>query len=58
VLRRYPNLDVRDATELKAQAASQIDQLLGVVTALLAMAILIALLGIVNTLALSILAHP
>jgi len=54
VLHRYPNLDVRDATELKAQAASQIDQLLGVVTALLAMAILIALLGIVNTLALSI----
>jgi putative ABC transport system permease protein len=54
VLDRYPNLDVRDATELKAQAASQVDRLLGVVTALLAMAILIALLGIVNTLALSI----
>ena len=54
VLHRYPNLTVRDATELKAQAARQINQLLGVVTALLAMAILIALLGIVNTLALSI----
>jgi len=54
VLNRYPNLDVRDAAELKAQAASQINQLLGIVTALLAMAILIALLGIVNTLALSI----
>ena len=53
VLKSYPNLEVRDVTELKAESSRQIEQLLSIVTALLGMALVIALLGIVNTLALS-----
>jgi len=54
VVAGFPNLEVKDQTELKASQSSQIDQLLGIVTGLLLLAIVIALLGIVNTLALSI----
>ena len=43
-----------DQAAFRDKYAGQIDQLLGLVTALLAMAILIALFGIVNTLGLSI----
>jgi putative ABC transport system permease protein len=50
----YPNVTVNDQTEFKAQQADQIDQLLGLISALLGLAILIAFFGIVNTLALSI----
>ena len=54
VVGAYPNVQVQDQTETKEQTAGQVDQLLGLVTALLALALLIALLGITNTLALSV----
>lgn len=50
----FGGLQVQDQTAFREQQAGFIDQLLGLVTALLAMAILIALFGIVNTLGLSI----
>ena len=50
----FGNVEVQDQTAFREQQAGFIDQLLGLVTALLAMAILIALFGIVNTLGLSI----
>ncbi len=50
----YPNVQVQDQTEFKETQAAAIDRFLGLVTALLLMAILIALFGIVNTLGLSI----
>jgi putative ABC transport system permease protein len=51
----YPGAKVLDQTEYKAESLAMVDQMLGLVYALLALAILIALLGIGNTLALSIL---
>jgi putative ABC transport system permease protein len=53
-LQPYPNVDVQDQTEFNQQQQQQIDALLGIITALLLLAIIIALVGIVNTLALSI----
>ncbi len=50
----YPNVEVENQAEAKETYADQIDQLLGLVTALLALALVIALLGITNTLALSV----
>jgi putative ABC transport system permease protein len=50
----YGQVELQDRTEFKAAQAAQIDQLLNVVYALLALAVFIALLGIANTLALSI----
>src|SRR5205823_6542518 len=54
VTRAFPNVKLQDQAQLRATQARQIDQLLGLITALLSLAILIALFGIVNTLALSI----
>ena len=50
----YPNVQVQTKSELVADAESQIDALLAIFTGLLALAIIIAILGITNTLALSI----
>jgi putative ABC transport system permease protein len=50
----YPGANVLDQTEYKEEQMGFVDQLLLLVYALLALAILIALLGIGNTLALSI----
>lgn len=50
----YPGAKVLDQTEYKADQLRFVDQMLGLVYALLALAILIALMGIGNTLALSI----
>ena len=50
----YPGVDVFDQDEFKADQGRSVDQLLALVYALLALAIIIALLGIGNTLALSI----
>ncbi len=50
-----PGAKVLDQTEYKADQTKFIDQLLGLIYAMLALAIVIALLGIGNTLALSIL---
>lgn len=55
VVDQYPGASLLDQTEYKAEQAKFVDQLLGLIYALLALAILIALLGIGNTLALSIL---
>jgi putative ABC transport system permease protein len=51
---RYPNVEVTNQAEAKETYEEQIDQFLGLVTALLALALIIALLGITNTLALSV----
>jgi putative ABC transport system permease protein len=51
VLAGYPNITLQDQAQYKAQ---QVNQLLNLVYGLLALAVLIALIGIANTLALSI----
>jgi putative ABC transport system permease protein len=50
----FPNVELRDQAEFKQQQEDQVNQILGLISALLALSILIALFGIVNTLALSI----
>ncbi|MDN5795900.1 MAG: ABC transporter permease [Intrasporangium sp.] len=50
----FPNAQVRDQAEAAAGRAAAIEQVIGLVTVLLGFAVLIALLGITNTLALSI----
>jgi putative ABC transport system permease protein len=50
----YPNVVVSDPSELTKDAQKQVDQMLGIVTALLLLAVVVAILGIVNTLALSV----
>jgi putative ABC transport system permease protein len=54
VAAEYPGIKVLDQDGFKAQQAQQVDTVLGLVYALLTLAIIIALLGIGNTLALSI----
>jgi len=51
---KYPNVEVQDRAEFKAAKAGDIDTLLNLIYALLGLAIVIALIGISNTLALSI----
>jgi putative ABC transport system permease protein len=50
----FPNVQVQDQTEFKASIRDQVNQLLYLVYALLGLAVVIAVLGIVNTLALSV----
>jgi putative ABC transport system permease protein len=50
----FPNLAVRNRSEVMAAQEQQVDRLLVPVVALLALSVLIALLGIANTLALSV----
>jgi putative ABC transport system permease protein len=50
----YPNAELQDRTEFKESQAEMINQLLNLIYALLFLAVLIALIGIANTLALSI----
>jgi putative ABC transport system permease protein len=50
----YPNVKVSDPSQLTKDAQAQIDQMLGLVTALLLLAVVVAILGIVNTLVLSV----
>ena len=50
----FPNVDVNDRSGYKEEITKQVDQLLAVAAGLLGLAVVIALLGIVNTLALSI----
>lgn len=54
VLENYPTAQVQDKDELISEIRTQIDQVLGLMAALLAFAILIAVLGITNTLTLSV----
>ncbi|MGW4819270.1 ABC transporter permease [Streptomyces sp. NPDC004227] len=53
-LHDYPQYTVRDQTDYKEELQNQIGQLLNMVYALLALAIIVAVLGVVNTLALSV----
>jgi putative ABC transport system permease protein len=50
----FPNVTVRDQAEFRAETTRQINQIVNLFYSLLGLAILIALFGIVNTLALSI----
>ena len=50
----FPNVEVRDQAEFKQQQEDQVNQIVGLITALLLLSIIIALFGIINTLALSI----
>jgi putative ABC transport system permease protein len=54
VLAHYPNATLLDRTEYKHEQEAQIDQLLGLMYGLLGLALVIALVGIANTLALSV----
>lgn len=53
-LEPYPTVSLQDQSEFKEQIRSQINQLLSFIIALLVLAVIIAFLGIVNTLALSV----
>jgi putative ABC transport system permease protein len=55
VVDRFPVVQVLDQTEFSDQVRGQVNQLLGLVYALLGLAVVIAVLGIVNTLVLSVL---
>ena len=50
----YPNVKVQSRSQFEASQSAQVNQLLGLVYALLALAVIIALIGIVNTLMLSV----
>jgi putative ABC transport system permease protein len=50
----YPNLKVQDQSDVKQSAEKSIDQFVTLLTVLLALSIVIAALGIINTLALSV----
>ena len=54
VLKAYPTATLRTKDEFKGSIANQINQILNLVYVLLAMALVIALFGIANTLALSV----
>jgi putative ABC transport system permease protein len=53
-MEKYPQYQVRDQTDYKQELKNQIGQLLNMVYGLLALAIIVAVLGVVNTLALSV----
>ncbi|MFE1859494.1 ABC transporter permease [Streptomyces anandii] len=53
-MEKYPQYQVRDQTDYKKELKDQVGQLLNMVYGLLALAIIVAVLGVVNTLALSV----
>ena len=53
-LEPFPTVELQSQAEFKEQIRSQINQLLSLVYALLGLAVVIAILGIINTLALSV----
>lgn len=53
-LHDYPNVTVNDPGDITQKAQDSVDQLLGIVTAMLLLAVVVAILGIVNTLVLSV----
>ncbi|WP_327290803.1 ABC transporter permease [Streptomyces sp. NBC_01198] len=53
-VKAYPQIDVRDQADYKDLIQSQVNQLLYMIYALLGLAIIVAILGVVNTLALSV----
>lgn len=50
----YPQASVNDGNELRAQIEGQLDQLLSIITVFLGLSLFVAVLGITNTLALSV----
>ena len=54
VLADLPTVTVKDQDAFAADQRAPVDQLLGIIYALLGLAVIIAVLGIVNTLALSV----
>jgi putative ABC transport system permease protein len=50
----FPTVEVQNQSQLKDQQKQQVNQLLGLIYALLSLAIVVSVFGIVNTLALSI----
>lgn len=50
----YPNVTVNDPADITRNAQDSVNQLLGIVTAMLLLAVVVAILGIVNTLVLSV----
>lgn len=54
ILARYPNAELKSQAEYKEDFTASINQVLNLIYALLGLAVLIALIGIANTLALSI----
>ena len=50
----YPNVTVNSPEDITEKAQNSVNQLLGIVTALLLLAVVVAVLGIVNTLVLSV----
>jgi putative ABC transport system permease protein len=54
VTARYPSVKVQSEAELKASQQQAIDRLMSLITALLGLAVIIALVGIANTLGLSV----
>jgi putative ABC transport system permease protein len=54
VAKSFPNVKLEDQAQFRQSQSNQINQVLGLITALLGLAIIIALFGIVNTLALSV----
>ena len=55
IKRDFPSVEVLNQSELKESQRAQINQLLALIYALLSLAVIVSLFGIVNTLALSIL---
>ncbi|MFD7372141.1 ABC transporter permease [Streptomyces mirabilis] len=53
-MEQYPQYQVRDQSDYKQELKDQIGQLLNMVYGLLALAIVVAVLGVINTLALSV----
>ncbi|MFI1094684.1 ABC transporter permease [Streptomyces sp. NPDC020917] len=53
-VKNYPEIDVRDQADYKDLIHKQVNQLLYMIYGLLALAIIVAVLGVVNTLALSV----
>jgi putative ABC transport system permease protein len=53
-LKAYPNIQIQTRAQYEKAQQAQVNQLLGLVYALLALAVIIALIGIVNTLMLSV----
>jgi putative ABC transport system permease protein len=53
-LRRYPNVEVQDQAAFREMYSGFLDQMLNMLTALLMLAVIIAVFGVVNTLSLSI----
>jgi putative ABC transport system permease protein len=50
----YPNVTVNDPADITREVQAGVDQLLGMVTAMLLLAVIVAIFGIVNTLVLSV----